>query len=84
MASSGDLRVTVVDGGRIIGLSKIIAELRDALSRCWGSKRFVTARGTIVGVEAMNMLRKRQVSAVPVSDMPSQRAFIATLFGFAA
>ena len=46
-----------------------------------GFKRFVTARRTIAGVEAMNMLRKGQVAAVPINDMPLQQGFIATLFG---
>ena len=48
-----------------------------------GFKRFVTARRTIAGVEAMNMLRKGQVAAVPSNDMRPQRGFIATLFGLA-
>ena len=46
-----------------------------------GFKRFVTARRTIAGVEAMNMLRTGQVAAVPINDMPLQQGFIATLFG---
>ncbi len=49
-----------------------------------GFKRFVTARRTIAGVEAMVMLSKGQVRAVPGSDLPAQRAFVAGLFGLAA
>src|SRR5690242_9322268 len=44
-----------------------------------GFKRFATARRTIAGVEAMVMLRKGQVTAVPTNDMSLQRDFIANL-----
>ena len=36
------------------------------------------------GVEAMAILAKGQVRAVPGNDMPAQRAFVAGLFGRAA
>ena len=49
-----------------------------------GFKRFVTARRTIAGVEAMAMLAKGQVRGVPVRDMPAQRAFVHQVFGVAA
>ena len=49
-----------------------------------GFKRFVTARRTLAGVEAMAMLAKGQVRAVPGDDMPAQRSFIDRLFGLAA
>jgi hypothetical protein len=39
---------------------------------------------TLAGVEAMAMLAKGQVRAVPVNDMPAQRAFVHQLFGLAA
>ena len=42
------------------------------------------ARRTLAGVEAMAMLAKGQVRAVPVNDMPAQRAFVHQLFGLAA
>ena len=45
---------------------------------------FRTARRTLAGVEAMAMLAKGQVRAVPVNDLPAQRAFVHRLFGFAA
>ena len=48
-----------------------------------GFGSFRTARRTLAGVEAMAMLAKGQVRAVPVSDMPAQRAFVAGLFGVA-
>ena len=49
-----------------------------------GFQSFWTARRTLAGVEAMAMLAKGQVRAVPRDDMPAQRAFVAGLFGRAA
>jgi transposase, IS6 family len=49
-----------------------------------GFKRFVTARRTLAGVEAMAMLAKGQVRAAPANDVPAQRAFVHRLFGLAA
>jgi transposase, IS6 family len=49
-----------------------------------GFKRFWTARRTLAGVEAMAMLTKGQVRAVPANDMPAQRAFVHRIFGLAA
>ena len=49
-----------------------------------GFKRFTTARRTLAGVEAMAMLTKGQVRAVPANDMAAQRNFVASLFGLAA
>ena len=47
-------------------------------------KRFVTARRALAGVEAMAMLAKGQVRAVPANDLPAQRAFVHRVFGLAA
>ena len=41
-----------------------------------GFQSFWTARRTLAGVEAMAMLAKGQVRAVPANDMPAQRAFV--------
>ena len=49
-----------------------------------GFGSFRTARRTLAGVEAMAMLAKGQVRAVPANDMPAQQAFVASLFGMAA
>ncbi len=49
-----------------------------------GFQSFRTARRTLAGVEAMAMLAKGQVRAVPGDAMPAQRAFVAGLFGLAA
>ena len=49
-----------------------------------GFKRFRTARRTLAGVEAMAMLGKGQVRAVPANDVPAQRALIHRVFGVAA
>jgi transposase-like protein len=49
-----------------------------------GFQSFWTARRTLAGVEAMAMVAKGRVRAVPASDMPAQRAFVAGLFGEAA
>ncbi len=49
-----------------------------------GFKRCVTARRALTGVEAMAMLAKGQVRAVPANDMPAQRTFVHHVFGLAA
>ncbi|WP_448192962.1 IS6 family transposase [Azospirillum sp. sgz301742] len=49
-----------------------------------GFKSFHTARRTIAGYEILAMVRKGQVAAIPANDMPTQAAFIASLFGIAA
>jgi transposase, IS6 family len=49
-----------------------------------GFKRFRTARRTLAGVEAMAMLAKGQVRAMPANDISAQRAFIHQIFGLAA
>ena len=49
-----------------------------------GFESFVTARRTLAGVEAMAMLTKRQVRAVPANDISVQRAFVHQVFGLAA
>ncbi len=49
-----------------------------------GFKRFVTARRTLAGIEAMAMLSKGQVRAVPANDIRAQRALVHQIFGLAA
>ena len=49
-----------------------------------GFKRFVTARRTLAGVEALAMLAKGQVRAVPANDISAQRTFVHQVFGLAA
>jgi IS6 family transposase len=49
-----------------------------------GFQGFWTARRTLAGVEAMAMLAKGQVRAVPANHMPAQRAFVHQAFGLAA
>ena len=49
-----------------------------------GFQGFWTARRTLAGVEAMTMLGKGQVHAVPANDLPAQRAFVHQIFGLAA
>src|SRR3712207_1246149 len=49
-----------------------------------GFKRFTTARRALAGVEALALLTKGQVRAVPANDRPAQRAFIHQVFGLAA
>jgi transposase, IS6 family len=49
-----------------------------------GFKSFKSASQTIVGYEAMAMIRKGQIVNVSGNDMGAQRDFIATLFGAAA
>jgi len=49
-----------------------------------GFKSFNTARRTIKGYEAMNMLRKKQVTGVPKGDVQAQLHFTAQVLGVAA
>jgi transposase, IS6 family len=49
-----------------------------------GLKRFDAARRALAGIEAMAMLAKGQVRAVPSCHAPAQRAFVHRLFGLAA
>ena len=49
-----------------------------------GFESFWAARRTLAGVEAMAMLAKGQVRAVPVNDLSAQRAFVHQVFGLAA
>jgi transposase-like protein len=46
-----------------------------------GFKSFNTARRTLSGVEAMNMIRKRQVEGVKQGDSVSRVKFIKAIFG---
>ncbi len=49
-----------------------------------GLKRFTTARRTLAGVEALAMLSKGQVRAVPANDISAQRIFVHQVFGLVA
>jgi transposase, IS6 family len=49
-----------------------------------GFKRFVTARRTLAGIEAMAMVTKGQVREVPANNILAQRAFVHQIFGLAA
>jgi transposase, IS6 family len=49
-----------------------------------GFQVFWTAKQMLAGVEAMGMLAKGQVGAVPRGDMPAQRAFVQQIFGLPA
>ena len=49
-----------------------------------GFKSFHSARRTLSGVEAMNMIRKGQVKGVNKGDSVSQLKFIEELFGVSA
>jgi transposase, IS6 family len=49
-----------------------------------GSQSFNTARRTLSGIEAMNMIRKGQVKGLEQGDSVSQAKFIEALFGIAA
>jgi len=49
-----------------------------------GFKRFVTARRTPAGIEAIAMLTKGQVRGEPAHDITAQRAFVHQIFGLAA
>ncbi len=49
-----------------------------------GFQSFRTARRTLAGVEALAMLAKGQVRAVPANDISAQRIFVHQVFGLAA
>jgi transposase, IS6 family len=49
-----------------------------------GFQGFWTAKRTLAGIEAMAMLAKGQVRAVPRGDMPAQRSFLRQIFGITA
>ena len=49
-----------------------------------GFQSFRPARRTLAGVEAIAMLTKGPVPAVPGNDMPAQRVFVHQIFGLAA
>ena len=49
-----------------------------------GFQSLHTARRTLAGYEILAMVRKGQVAALPANDMPTQVAFVASLFGIVA
>lgn len=49
--------------------------------RCF--KRFQTAKRTLEGIEAVNMMRKGQVKRLSGNDAMGQAEFVATLFQIA-
>ena len=49
-----------------------------------GFKSFNSARRTLRGIEAMNMIRKGQVEGIEQGDSVSQARFIESVFGIAA
>src|SRR3954469_8328060 len=49
-----------------------------------GFQGFWTAKRTLAGIEAMAMLVKGQVRAVPRGDIPAQRSFVQQIFGITA
>ncbi len=49
-----------------------------------GFRTFNSARSTLSGIEAMNMIRKGQVKGVKQEDIVSQVRFIEAIFGIAA
>ena len=49
-----------------------------------GFASFNTARRTLSGYEAMNMIRKAQVKGVEKTDIAAQVKFVAQIFGVAA
>jgi transposase-like protein len=49
-----------------------------------GSQSFNTASRTLRGIEAMSMIRERQVKEISQGDSVSQTEFIKELFGVSA
>ena len=60
---------------------------RTVKKRAWlpkGYGSFASARRTLQGIEAWNMIRKGRVRWLAKSDAIGQAAFVAELFGLAA
>jgi transposase-like protein len=49
-----------------------------------GFKSFNSARRTLSGIEAMNMIRKGQVKGIEQGDSVFQAKFVEEIFGIAA
>ncbi|RUS98544.1 hypothetical protein DSM107010_69350 [Chroococcidiopsis cubana SAG 39.79] len=49
-----------------------------------GFNSFNTARRTLSGIEAMNMIRKGQVKGISKGESVSQAKFVAEIFGVSA
>jgi len=49
-----------------------------------GFQSFITARRTLSGIEAMNVIRKGQVNGIEQGSSVFQAKFIEALFGIAA
>jgi transposase-like protein len=69
-------------------LNNIIEQDHRAIKRLtnagMGFKSFNTARRTLKGFEAINMMRKGQVNAIAQGDSVGQAKFIAEIFGVVA
>lgn len=69
-------------------LNNIIEQDHRAIKRLtnagMGFKSFNTARQTLKGFEAMNIIRKGQVKGITQGDSVGQAKFIAELFGVVA
>jgi transposase-like protein len=65
------------------GSSKLMQQIRRTRP-ILGFKRFVTARRTLAGVEALALLAKGQVRAAPANDISAQRIFVHQVFGLVA
>lgn len=57
--------------------------IKRVVSPMMGFKTFNSARRTLRGIEAMNMIRKGQVKGVEQGDSVSQVQFIESIFGIA-
>ncbi|MEP0914943.1 DDE-type integrase/transposase/recombinase, partial [Leptolyngbya sp. GB1-A1] len=69
-------------------LNNVIKQDRRPIKRIvrsmMGFKSFNSARRTLRGIEAMNMIRKGQVKGIEQGDSVSQVRFIESIFGIAA
>ncbi len=69
-------------------LNNIVEQDHRAIKRLtnggMGFKSFNTARRTLKGFEAMNMIRKEQVKGIEQGDSVGQAKFIAEIFGVVA
>jgi IS6 family transposase len=73
---------------RVKYLNNIIEQdhrfIKKRVRACLGYRSFDTAERTIQGVEAINMVRKRQVNRLDRNDAIGQAKFVESMFGVAA
>src|SRR3954452_20478941 len=79
-----DLERMLADRGVAVDHTTMYRRIKRLTRPMLGFQCFWAAKRTLAGIEAMAMLAKGQVRAVPRGDMPAQRSFVHQIFGLAA